>query len=45
MLAPEIAGNRALTSLDISNQADEYGGGCIGVEGAKYLAEALTDHP
>jgi hypothetical protein len=36
--------NGALTSLDISNQADRWGNGGIGAEGAKYLAEALKDH-
>jgi hypothetical protein len=35
----------AFTSLDISNQADEYGSGGLGAEGAKHLAEALKDHP
>jgi hypothetical protein len=34
----------ALTSLDISSQADWQGRGGIGVEGAKHLAEALKDH-
>jgi hypothetical protein len=30
--------------LDISNQVDQYGGGGIGAEGAKNIAEALKDH-
>jgi hypothetical protein len=37
--------NRALTSLDISNQVDKYGSGGLGAEGAKYLARALKEHP
>jgi hypothetical protein len=44
-LALGIKDNRALTSLDISNQGDEYGNGGLGAEGAKHLAEALKDHP
>jgi hypothetical protein len=39
-----LAGNGALTSVDISNQKDSRGEGGIGAEGAKYLAEALKDH-
>jgi hypothetical protein len=39
-----LAGNGALTSLDISNQRDRWRNGGIGAEGAKYLAEALKDH-
>jgi hypothetical protein len=44
MLAEALNGNQVLTSLDISNQADHYGKGGIGVEGAKHLAGALKDH-
>jgi hypothetical protein len=44
-LADAIKNMRALTSLDISNQADKYGCGGLGAEGAKHLAEALKDHP
>jgi hypothetical protein len=43
-IANAVKGMRAMTSLDISNQDDKHGGGGIGVEGAKYLAEALKDH-
>jgi hypothetical protein len=44
VVAEYLDGNRALTSLDISNQVDKWGNGGIGAEGAKYLAEALKDH-
>jgi hypothetical protein len=36
--------NTALICLDISNQVDKYGRGLC-AEGAKYLAEALKEHP
>jgi hypothetical protein len=37
---------RVLTSLDVSNQAAEYGKGSIGIgaDGAKHLAGALKDN-
>jgi hypothetical protein len=44
-IANAIPDMGALTSLDISNQADEYGNGGLGAEGTKHLAEALKDHP
>jgi hypothetical protein len=48
-LANVIPSMGALTSLDISTQADRHGGveqpGGLTAEGAKYLAEALKDHP
>jgi hypothetical protein len=44
LIANDISDMRALTSLDISNQLDQYGRGGIGAEGAKHLAEALKDH-
>jgi hypothetical protein len=45
MLAAEVIDNRALTSLDISNQVNRWGEHSgIGAEGAKYLAGALKDH-
>jgi Ran GTPase-activating protein (RanGAP) involved in mRNA processing and transport len=49
MLAAEIAGNGALTSLDISNQVDHHVKSSrppigIGAEEAKHLAGALKDH-
>jgi hypothetical protein len=36
-----------MVNLDISMQCDDdgHGTGGIGAEGAKYLAEALKDHP
>jgi hypothetical protein len=43
-LADVIPEMGALTSLDVSNQADEDGDCGLGAEGAKHLAEALKDH-
>ena len=40
-LAIGVKNNRALTSLDISNQVNENGWGGIGAEGAKHIAEAI----
>jgi hypothetical protein len=44
-IANAIPDIRALTSLDISKQADKYGNYGLRAEGAKCLAEALKDHP
>jgi hypothetical protein len=43
-LVDAISDNGTLTSLDISNQVDEYGRCGIGAEGAKHIAGALKDH-
>jgi hypothetical protein len=43
-IANAIKDMGALTSLDISSQADQYGRGGIGAEGATHLAGALKDH-
>jgi hypothetical protein len=45
VFASELPDKGALTSLDISNQAEKYGSDGLGAEGAKHLAEALKDHP